>query len=430
MYDPITEFDRKQEEYLSCLENIHLKLFPDMNVKQILFNETAYCLKTSVKGAIKKIIKTIFFKNYYIKKNINNKKILLLYTKNYRVDHDEYWEKIKNDILEYDYIEILTQDLKKIDKRNIVKKICYFYILYKKLNVVNEWKDRIFLTCSLVDRKLVLDEIQIMELKPKITMCFSDNSPDENVLMQYFHQQGATTVTNQHGLCIFQSYEFDRLNQSQILNFKCDYYFSRGSKQQEQFILAGYNPEKIKVIGFIGTQMPKIPIRKNEVLGIYLDCPTIPMSKKNNIKMIAYAKQIAKKIGWKYFIKCHPQDFPENYEDVLDMNCLGIFGKEATLKDTFEKATICITHASATYVDGYIYGLRCLKMNSEIYYPIAVPEDEFNSLNQSIEKINDWIHTSDVEKGRYIQKVRNQYASPWKDGNINNELNIIINEKG
>ena len=426
MSEPITERDLKQKEYLAILENVNLAFLEGYNVSQILFNETVYCFNVSLKGLLKLFIKSLLFKNYVLECKIERKDILLLYSKNYRKDHDGYWEKIKEDVTEYDSVTILVSEKKKLDLERFIRNIEYFQQSMKGLKEINSIKDRVFFASKLVERKKVLDDIEIKKLTPKVVMCFSDNSVDENVLMQYFKSINAITVTNQHGLCIFQSYEYDRLNQSQILNFKCDYFLARGYKQKEQFLLAGYDSDRIKVVGYIGDVSKEIPIQNNNCIGIYLDCPTNPCSKTNNERMINCAKQIAKTLKISYLIKCHPQDSIENYQDLIDDSCVGIYGKETTLNETFEKVDICMTHASATYVDVYMYGLRCLKMNSDIRYPIATKEDEFDSVDCAVELICKWKAKSINEQKQYIKSIREEYASPWIDGNINNILQSFI----
>ena len=47
---------------------------------------------------------------------------------------------------------------------------------------------------------------------------------------------------------------------------------------------------------------------------------------------------------------------------------------------------LCIVHSSSANVDAYEYGIRCLKYNTEVNFPIAVKEDEF-STGQELEKI-------------------------------------------
>lgn len=429
MYNPITENDIKQKEYLDLLSHIKLSLFSDYNIKQIMFNETFFCLKCSYYNVLKLFFKCLFFKNFIFDCKIESKDILLLYSKNYRIDHDEYWEKIKKDINNFDNITILINPKKELNLKKIFKRIRYFNILFNELHYIKKKKDRLFFSCKLLEKKMVLDYIQSLKLHPKIVMCFSDNSDNENVLMQYFKFQNAITITNQHGFCIFKSNEYDRLNQSQILNFKCDYFLARGIKQKEQFILAGFNPNRIKVVGFIGSSNESIIISNNKCIGIYLDCPTIPLADENNIKLINIGKKISKVLNIKFLIKCHPQDKIDKYRDLVDDNCVDIYGKEIGLNETFQKVDICITHASATYIDSYVFGLRCFKMKSNVEYPIAVQDDEFSSAEEIINLIIEWNQKSDDEKRAYINDVRKQYTSDWCDGNINTILQELLNKK-
>ncbi len=429
MYNPNTVKDERHREYLGIIEKINSKFFKGYNLKQILFNEAYYCMEFDERKVHETVLKNIVLKPCRIDKNINNRDIITFYTKNYRNDHDQYWQKILEDLGEHDEITLIGKykgKLIKIDWFSIASKLRWYLTFVKEFKEIKNKKDRQYLAAQLVARKWTLEKVKKMKLHAKVAMCFFDSSPDENVIMQYFKSIGTITVTNQHGLCIFQSYEYDRLNQSQILNFKCDYFLGRGHKQKEQFVLAGYDSDRIKVVGCIGASNKEIPIQNTNCMGIYLDCPTNPFSKINNEKMINCAKQIAKMLKMNYLIKCHPQDSIENYQDLIDVNCVGIYGKETTLNETFKNVDICMTHASATYVDVYMYGLKCLKMNSEIRYPIATKEDEFDSVDCAIDLICKWKLKSISEQKQYINSIREEYASPWTEGNINNVLQSFI----
>ena len=423
MDNMITFKDKKQKEYLDIIDGIESSLFPDMSLKQILWNETYYCLDSKI--TFKGMIRLLFFKVSVVDSTLSSNDLLCLYTKNYRNDHDGYWEKIKEDAGPHDNITIRSKVLK-LDLFSAFKKFVWYQTAKKELNKIPSTKDKKYLARQMAKRKSVLEDIKKLNIKPEVVMCFFDSAPDENVLMQYFKNQGAITITNQHGQALYQSTEYDRMNQSQILNFKCDYYFAKGNKQIEQFLMAGFSREHFRAIGIVGGVEAIVEHHDSKCFGIYLDCPSLPFADTTNLKMIETGKLISKTIGYKYIIKTHPAEKKGKYNSLADESCVGIYGKETTLQETFSKVDFCITHASATYVDVYIYGLRCFRMKTEVYYPLSYEEDEFETVIELETKLEKWNGSSLSKQVEYIEYVRKMYDSGWQKGDIEKAINDIL----
>ena len=136
MYDPITELDRIQGKYLEILEKTNLSLFPDFKAEQILFNETSYCIKLRRTDVLKAVIKSLLFKSYSLDYEISNQEVLLLYSKNYRSDHDGYWQKIKDDVQNSDNVTILTQGQRKLELKNLPGKVFVTLLQSRKMGVI------------------------------------------------------------------------------------------------------------------------------------------------------------------------------------------------------------------------------------------------------------------------------------------------------
>ena len=77
MVNPITKEDLQQDKYLKVLERVNSKLFPEINIKQGLFNETWYCQKFTKQQVFRLVIKSLFTKQYILKTNISGNDILL-----------------------------------------------------------------------------------------------------------------------------------------------------------------------------------------------------------------------------------------------------------------------------------------------------------------------------------------------------------------
>lgn len=94
MYSHVNQQDAIQKKYIDILRKKKSKLFYGMNMQNILWNETFFCQK---KYNILKMSVRTFVLSPKIDANIENNDLLCIYTKNYRTDHDQYWERIKED---------------------------------------------------------------------------------------------------------------------------------------------------------------------------------------------------------------------------------------------------------------------------------------------------------------------------------------------
>lgn len=121
-------------------------------------------------------------------------------------------------------------------------------------------------------------------------------------------------------------------------------------------------------------------------------------------------------------MKPHPSE--NNFNFTLDENCLGVFGKEVKLTDTFDRATIAVISVSGTYLDAYTHGLRCLKYNSDVKFPIAVEEDCFSDAVELEEKIEAWIH--EENKDVYLNRVNEIYNAGWRPGLVKETIEGIV----
>lgn len=433
MYNPITEKDRKMIAYHKALDETHSSLFPRMNLKKILFND---CLSCQGNNSLSKaILKNLFFVTEKLETNLKGSPVLCLYTKNYRNDHDGYWEKIKEDVgasgtyVAYDSVTFFSKIPHRLDLMSFPRKLGWFVTSMRELSGIENFTDRVYLSVMLAARKWTFEEVKKLKLEPKLVMCYFDSGTDENVLIQYFKDKGAITVTNQHGLCIYKSKEYDLMNQSQILNFKSDYFLARSEKQKEEFVRAGFDADRIIVVGYIGNGGSEVKLRHTGVVGLFLDTPTVPLGKQSNETLIEYAEKLSGKIGFKYIVKCHPHDDVKRYEKIVSDRCVGLYGREISIRQALGMVDLGIVHASASYVDSYEAGVRCLKYCSEVYFPIAVKEDEFSSCEELEKVIKLWDETSDAEKAEWITNIRSKYAGKWEDGNIRRAVDELLNSK-
>lgn len=423
----ISKRDIIHGKYLECLRGKQSRLFPELDLQRILYNECYYCLESSVIKLVLRVFKCFLFKPSELKVNTKGCSILTFYTKNYRNDHDTYWEQILKDVGDHDEITILSKGnlIRRIDFRNIFKKLYWFLTAYFDLKVIEKRKDRLYLTLQLVARKYTFERVKELNLHPRIVMCFFDSSPDENIIMQYFKAMGCKTITNQHGQPVFQSNKYDRVNQSQILNFKTDYFLAKGQFVRQQFVSAGLDDSRVKLVGMIGTGFDIIDDIQTDVFGVFLDAPILPFSHNSNNQIIKVANTISHELGMRYLLKVHPLDQKEKYVDIVGECCIDILGRETKIDSVLGQIEFAIIHASATYIDVYCHGIRCFKIETDVYYPIAFETDCFTTVQELEKKIHEWKELSPQQRREYIRSVKDYYDIGWHTGNIKKTLEEI-----
>jgi hypothetical protein len=429
MFNQPSDMDKKYRVYLDILKDINSELFPGYDLKHILYVYAWYSMEVNKNAVALEVIKS-FLTNPKLEIRVSENDVLTLFTKTYRTDHDTYWQGLIDDLGEHDAITILNHTKHKYEKIRLsgfFSKLRWYRIAKKELNEIVERKVRNYLAAQMVRRKWVFEKIKKLNLRPKAVMCFCDALDDEALLMPYFKKQGAITVTNQHGQPTFYSKEYDFIQQSQLLNYCCDYFLARGEFTRNQFEKAGLDTTGLRTIGIVGKNYDKIGHSDTGVIGVYLDTPLFNFADYSNSRLIGVAKELAKRIGLKYFIKLHPADSADKYDAIIDENCTEIYsGKAVSLLESFKKIEFAIVHATSTYVDVYGAGLRCFKLNTEVYFPNACEEDCFSTVDEILDKVKIWNSQSDEEKECYILKVRKRYDSGWQEGNIRKIFDEIL----
>ncbi len=425
----ISENDKRHESYLNILDGIHSSILPGYDIKKILYNEAWFCLEMDRRKVWDAILHYIVFPPYRLDIDIANSDVVTFYVKNYRNDHDGYWKKILKDLGKHDEITVLSEKnrkekLKDLSVVGVLKRLSWFIRFLIELSPISCKKDKYHLAIQLMLNKEILQQIEKMDLHPKIAMCFFDSAPYANLIMQYFKKIGAVTITNQHGQPVFRSLQFDRMNQSQILNFSCDYYLAKGRFTVKQFEKAGYEGNRIIPIGVVGDNgFGENVGHKDDIIGIYLDTPSFPGAKVNNLKMIEMVSRYAKEANYKYFIKTHPTDRSSRYKHFFkDPKCFGVYGSDKTLSETFSFTRIAIVHASSTYIDAYFHEVKCFKYVTNICFPIAREDDEFENIEELVKKINEWNEREEIDKRNYVKKVKKEYDYGWREGTVNTIL--------
>ena len=406
--------DKKQGEYLKILESIRIPELEEYDISKILYNQSYYVFIYSVKYIFFSIVASFIFRKERTFYDLHDNEILLYSEKYTRLDHREYWERIKNifeikDLIEFEPLE-KKNALLCINITHIPIKIKRFYRCFKMLKKIENRLHRAFLSAQLIWVLEFIDEVEEKKLNPKVTICFNENGLYESSLIQYFKNKKVITITNQHGQPVFKSHQFDRLAQCQILNFNADYFIAKGIFTKMQFEKAGVEEKRIKVLGgFFDENKRKVNSKKR--FCVFLDSPSHEDAINSNIELIKMANKISKKIGYKYVIKIHPTDRKLEYVNYIEGKGTFVADNEK-LNNIFNEIDFCIFYASGIYIDSINYQVKAFQFNVNERFPIVLQEaDIIKDIEDFDKKYDNWIRLNNREQNDYFVRIQKQYMS-------------------
>lgn len=430
----VTEKDLIHKKYLDICEGLIIDELRGYNIKQLLYNEVFYVISMNWKVVFKLLIKTMLFdwkSGLTIVQDRRNDDVVLVWRKGNRRDHDSYWEKICNACEEYTRMSFEEEDLslkkgmKCFSLKGALKNTEEFVRVYRQIKKFNNIKHRAYLTCRLLKMKQVTQLLNEASIVPKVAMCAFDSSFYENVAMQYYKQRGVITIANQHGQPVFKSHDYDRMNQSQVLNFKCDYFLAKGEFTRTQFVAAGQDRERIIVIGsFNQEKKVQKPCRSGNMFCTFLNCINLPNAQKVNEKLLEISRELSKRLNCKYYIKLHPSDSVDNYINESDERIAGIIGKEKTISELSEDIGFGVFNESSVYLDLLDNRVKPYYWDSNIFFPLVEDSNSiFSNVDEIEEKVKEWYQYSDEEKEKYFAGVSDYYNA---SGDVDNKIRDFI----
>lgn len=406
--------DKIHGDILSGLNTLQFNEFEGLNLSKTLYNESYYSLTRPKCEIIKQLLGSILFNGPKLLFSIKGNELLMITYDYQRNDHRSYWEAILALFPNYDEI-FITDNLslrEKVHLRGLLSRSKRLIKYFSKLVFINNMTARIYLASRLTIQYLVLKKVKRVLPNYKTAICFYDGGFCESVIMSYLKTKGCLTVTNQHGQPLFRDKQSDRMNQSQILNVISDCFFAKGRFTQIQLAKAGYQTDRVKIVGdIISEAMSQAPSRVDKsVFGVLLDCPTYNFASMSNRRMIEFAKQISKDLNNKYIIRSHPQETPERYKNLIDGNCVGMYGKEMRLNEIFELIDFSLFHASAVYLDLLKANIRGYQVDCGIEFPIVMDNsDVVHDKAELIEQVKTWKELLPEERENSIKNRLKDY---------------------
>lgn len=405
--------------YLRALENIEIDTLSNIKLDKLLFNDVGYSFNIKYKYIIKQLIIKLFTDYVDILKYGNDYGSKLLFTIKYnRKDHDSYWENFKKiSGIKYE-IEIRYKNGLKLNK-SIMHDVKNFIKIFRSFDRINLLKSRIWLSIQTQSAYKIMKKLEEISVDCSTVFMFYDGGFEGNIVSQFYKQQGATTITLQHGQCLFRNEYHDRINQSVILNFISDYCLCKGEFAKKQFLKAGFDESRVLPLGNLdfvdGLEEIKSTKNAKKAFCVFLDTPSYPFYRESTKQLVDIANHYCKEYNFVYFIKPHPADKEKVYLQSIDNKyCKEILNSNYSLDEIGPRIDFSIFHASAIYADLLLRNIKSYKLETEVSFDIVLNRfDVFNSIDELYKKNLIWESTDVSEKVSFFREQNELYSNPY-----------------
>lgn len=412
--------DNMHGQIISILEKLAFEDTSSYRWNTILFNDIGYSFNVKYRTIIKQLFIKLFTDNFdIIKYNHNNEDKMLFTIKYNRKDHDGYWEKFKQISKIQHEIEIKYNKGRIRLNDKILDDVVEFKKIFLSLNKINLFKSKIWLSIQIFSAQKIIKKLEIINANCKYIFMFYDGGFEGNIVSQYYKQQGATTITLQHGQCLYRDKNHDRINQSVILNFISDYCLCKGEFAKKQFVKAGFDESRLLPLGNLdfveGLKEGNITEVGKKAFCIFIDTPSYPFYKESTKQLIDVANLFCEEYDFIYLIKPHPADKKKRYLESIDKKyCKEILDSNHSLDEIGTRIDFSIFHASAIYADLLLRHIKSYKLETEIDFDIVLNKfDTFRSIDELHEKNQIWRNTDVSKKYAFFRDQNELYSNPY-----------------
>lgn len=178
---------------------------------------------------------------------------------------------------------------------------------------------------------------------PKLFVTLCDTHLIDSLVVQEYNSRGVDTATLQHG-----SFSASWVLQGSPSKF----FLAYGKFTEEQCILSGMRPEKIRLLGMphqIGVKYPaKVCINNKNAIGVIF-CGGRYAA--DDIRMLKTALEYGGRAGYKVYVKLHPGYGTDMYEFDGWKEVGQVFGNEINIGQFAQKVKFSITAGSTVLVE-------------------------------------------------------------------------------
>ena len=406
--------DMKQLYLLNFLSKIDSQIMNHLRLDKILFARLNTALTVSLLDAIKSVFACILTNIFDISFVGNNSNLLLITYLHQRKDYEKNWNDFKRILPIFDEIEIKI-DIKKrklYPIKTIIKNLLFLNKLLKEFRCVKPLATRLYIISRLIIVLNIITEVNLSRKHWKEACVYFDGSVVINPLIQILNKNNVLTVTLMHGQAVFRGFNTDFVNQTILLNLTSKYIILPGNYSKKQFLLAGVEKNRLKVLGTL-RNIKRIVTENTTCFSVFLDCPTMNNSYENNKLLLEYSEKLAINTGLKYKVKIHPSDRIDNYNNI-NLRYGNILDKTKTIDDTLENSSFSLLHISGIYLDNLAAGVKCFCFRDNITNNqlVEFELDQFSDFSELIFKVNLWRNMNNNIKYDYIKKLVDYYLDP------------------
>ncbi len=199
----------------------------------------------------------------------------------------------------------------------LVNRIIPWYVELRK------FKQPVWLTLWLLKDLIYLNNVynyfnNIDISRYKLLVTFCDSILDEAYVTELFKAHNIKTASLQHGqYTAFRENDF--INSGvEIRTLKSDYLLAWNEMTVEECKRQGNVKSQIVIcgiLGYIGKGYVSCVNPNNKVFGVVINHPFF---EKDNITLIKSANLLAKSIGYKYYLKLHPNYSEDHFSNIVD----------------------------------------------------------------------------------------------------------------
>lgn len=326
----------------------------------------------------------------------------------------------------YSYLKPAVHIL--VEKRYKIN-LLYLLSKWKRLNIYRKMFpnfgkiNSMYISAQLLVANELKAKCSFLEDK-KLLLIFQEDDLLSSTIVQMAQSKNICVVAPQHGMPLNRKEDIDQLP---FDGFLADYKLLWSEAAKEQFLSAGIEDSRLVIVGNTKKMDDDVvtPVENNRVLGIILDCPDYEYAKEVNMKMLDFAKKLAKQNHLRIVVKVHPRDRLKCYRAVLKNEELLDMG---TTMEEFEKmVSISIGHTSGAIFDLIYDGKIVFQYVDDKKYPVETldickfrNDKELSCIYQAWE--NDW----GLHYKHYMEEVVPRYHTLNARGRHNEFFKKIL----
>lgn len=212
--------------------------------------------------------------------------------------------------------------------------------------------------------------------KYNLLVCYHDCIFHECMLSLIFKAEKIVTATLQHGQ--FNAWrEPTYINSGiELLSSPSNFFLCWNKYTQDEALKCGWDINSLPIVGIIsniGKGQVKCDKPSNKIFGVVLSHPSW---EEENVEMIKAANLLAERIGYKYYLKLHPNYKDDYFKEIIeDSVYIGNVQKGIDIYDYTNMVEFSIVGSSSVFVEMVYFDHDILRYSS------GLPSDKYSTVH-------------------------------------------------